>query len=139
MELGYNIALKLGTKTILGRTQDELNISAITKESITKDDQGVKKTAVTGHDVTFRATALVEIDSSTTTTTKMDRDDIIALALATGSAAEFAVLYECGANGAKYGGQGVITGYTESSSAEADADTTLSIDIKITGPFAIVP
>ena len=133
MVAGYNVSLKIDGKTIVGRTSDSLNISAITKESITKDDAGVKKVAVTGHDVTFSVSALMEL-LSTTESTKMDRDDVIALALATGSAAEFTVLYVCG-TGDTYTGTGIITGYTEDTAAEADADSTISLDIMITGAF----
>ena len=40
---GYNIALKLDSKTILGRTQDDLSISSTTKTNLTKDDDGDSK------------------------------------------------------------------------------------------------
>ena len=39
--------------------------------------------------------------------------------------------------GNTYEGNGIITGYSESSSAELDSDTTLSLDIKIIGGFAV--
>ena len=130
---GYNIALSLGSKTILGRTQDDLNISAIVKESITKDDAGVRQRAVTGHDVSFRVSALLEIGVGSAVN-KMDRDDVIALALAKGSAAIVAVSYTC-AGGDTYGGNAIITGYTESSAADPETDTTISLDLQITGDF----
>lgn len=130
---GYNLALKIGTKTILGRTQDDLTIAAKTKESITKDDQGVSQTAVTGHDVTFKATAFLRINSSTSTT-QLDRDDIIAMALVTGDSAPVAITYEC-SGGDKYGGNAIITGYSESSNADADTEATLTVDFKISGAF----
>ena len=47
MILGYNISISLNGKTVVGRTQEDLSISANVKESITKDDQGVKQSAVT--------------------------------------------------------------------------------------------
>lgn len=130
---GYNIALSLGNKTILGRTQDDLNISAIVKESITKDDAGVRQRAVTGHDVSFRVSALLELGVGSAVN-KMDRDDVIALALAKGSAAIVAVSYTC-AGGDTYGGNAIITGYTESSAADPETDTTISLDLQITGDF----
>ena len=34
-ELGYNIAFKIGNKTLAGRTQDDLTITPTIKESIT--------------------------------------------------------------------------------------------------------
>jgi hypothetical protein len=133
---GYNISLSIGGKTILGRTQDDLSIAAVTKTSITKDDQGVQQEKVVRHDVTFKVSALLSINAANEST-QLDRDDVIALALATGSSAVVAVLYSC-TGGATYGGNAIITGYSESSSAEVDSDTTLSLDLKITGDFAVV-
>ena len=71
---GYNIALKLSTKTVCGVTQDDLSISALTKDSITKDDAGVIQSAVTGHEITFKVTGLITV-SSTATPTPLLRDD----------------------------------------------------------------
>ena len=133
MVLGYTIKLTIGGKTLAGRTQDSLNISAITKESITKDDNGKKQIAVVGHDVTFSVSALMEI-LSTTESTKMDRDDIIALALKTGDEAVVAIEYAL-EGGDTYQGNAVITGYTEDSSASADSDTTVSLNLQVTGDF----
>ena len=57
MILGYNVSVSIGGKTILARTQEDLTIAAQVKESITKDDQGVTRRKVTGHDVSFRISA----------------------------------------------------------------------------------
>ena len=133
---GYNISLSIGGKTILGRTQDDLSIAAVTKTSITKDDQGVQQEKVVRHDVTFKVSALLSINAANEST-QLDRDDVIALALAKGDSAIVAVLYSC-TGGDTYGGNAIITGYSESSSAEVDSDTTLSLDLKITGDFAVV-
>lgn len=130
---GYNFAIKISGKTVIGRTQEDLNISAITKESITKDDAGVKKTKVTGHDVTLKVGALAELAGSGATT-KLDRDDIIAMALAVGDEAIVPVTYSC-EGGDTYGGNAIITGYSESSAADPDTDTTVSLDLKISGAF----
>ena len=82
---GYNIAFKLDPSstgdpddavTIAGRTQDDLTIAARTKESLTKDDQGATQVAITGHDITLRATGLVDVTGT------YNRDDLIALMLA---------------------------------------------------------
>lgn len=132
---GYNIALNINSKTVLGRTQEDLTIAAVVKESITKDDNGVTQRSVVRHDVTFRVSALLSLNGATST--KLDRDDVIALALATGSNAVIPVQYLC-EGGDTYGGNAIITGYSESSSADADADTTLSLDLQITGTFAKV-
>lgn len=133
---GYNIALNINSKTVLGRTQEDLTIAAVVKESITKDDNGVTQRSVVRHDVTFRVAALLSLNA-TGETTKLDRDDVIALALATGSTAVVPVQYLC-QGGDTYGGNAIITGYSESSSADADADTTLSLDLQITGAFSKV-
>lgn len=133
MVLGYNIKLTIGGKTLAGRTQDSLNISAITKESITKDDNGKKQIAVVGHDVTFSVSALMEIISSGEAT-KLDRDDVIALSLKTGDEAVVAIEYAL-EGGDTYQGNAVITGYTEDSSASADSETTVSLNLQVTGDF----
>ena len=128
---GYNITFKIGTKTIVGRTQDDLTIAATVKESLTKDDAGQKNFSVTGHEVTFKVSALMEVTGSGTN--KMDRDDVIEQALKTGSAAVIAIHY-LATGGDTYGGNAIITNYSESSNASDDA--TLSIDFKVTGTFA---
>lgn len=133
MILGYNVSVSIGGKTILARTQEDLTIAAQVKESITKDDQGVTRRKVTGHDVSFRISALMELDASGTTN-KLDRDDVIALALATGDSAPVNVLYTA-ASGKTYGGSAIITNYTESSSADPDSDTTIGLDLQIDGAF----
>lgn len=128
---GYNITFKIGTKTIVGRTQDDLTIAATVKESLTKDDAGQKNFSVTGHEVTFKVSALLEVTGSGTA--KLDRDDVIEQALKTGSAAVIAIHY-LATGGDAYGGNAIITNYSESSNASDDA--TLSIDFKVTGTFA---
>lgn len=133
---GYNIALNINGKTVLGRTQEDLTIAAVVKESITKDDNGVTQRSVVRHDVSFRVAALLSMNA-TGQTTKLDRDDVIALALATGGSAIIPVQYLC-EGGDTYGGNAIITGYSESSSADAEADTTISLDLQITGDFTIV-
>ncbi len=132
---GYNISLSVGGKTILGRTQDDLTISAVTKDSITKDDEGVLQRKVVRHDVTFRVSALLSLNG--TTNTQLDRDDVIALALVTGDSAPVTVVYAC-EGGDSYTGSAIITGYSESSSAAVDSDTTISLDLAISGAFTKV-
>ena len=128
---GYNVSLSIGSKTVLGRTQEDLSISAVTKTSITKDDSGVQQEKVVRHDITFRVAALMSLDSETTHS-KLDRDDVIALALATGSSAVVSVSYAC-SSGTTYTGSAIITGYSESTSADLDSDSTISLDLKVIG------
>lgn len=130
---GYNIAFKVEGKTLAGRTQDDLSISALTKESQTKDDGGNTNSVVTGHDVTFKAAGIMDAGSGQ----NLGRDEIIELALKTGDAAKIPVTYGPGTGtGATYHGVAVITGYTESTSANGEA--TYSLDCKIAGEFTKV-
>lgn len=128
---GYNVALKVGTKTLVGRTQDDLTISALTKESITKDEKGNKISVITGHDVSFRCAGVMEVTDDGQAT-KIMRDEILEMALKTGTDAEIEVTYGP-EGGAIYGGKAVVTGYSESTSAEGEA--TYSLDLKISGAF----
>lgn len=127
---GYNIAFKIGSganaKTLAGRTQDDLTIAARTKESLTKDDSGNAQVSVTGHDITFRATGLVDTASSTA----IDRDTLLADALLTGSSAVLAFTYTA-PSGTSISGNCVITNYTESSNSSDDA--TYTVDFRVTG------
>lgn len=128
---GYNIALQVDGKTLAGRTQDDLSISAVTKESLTKDDKGNAQQKVTGHNVTFKAAGLM--DNTTGEATKLTRDEVIAMSLLTGDDAVIPVRY--GAEGGKiYGGNAIITGYTESTNAQGEA--TYGLDLTISGEFA---
>ena len=124
---GYNIAFKIGGSTFAGRTQDELTIAARTKESITKDDQGSTQSSINGHDITFRATGLVDVTGGTNI---LDRDDIVEDVLKTGSSAVLAFTYTT-TGGKVLSGNCVITNYSESSNAEDDA--TYTIDLRTTG------
>lgn len=125
---GYNIAFKIGGSTLAGRTQDDLTIAARTKESITKDDQGATQSSINGHDITFRATGLIDVTGGTN---MLDRDDILEDVLKTGSSAIIAFTYTT-VGGKVLSGNCVITNYSESSNAEDDA--TYTVDFKTTGP-----
>lgn len=127
---GYNIAFKLKVGqnylTLAGRTQDDLTIAARTKESITKDDAGSPQVGVSGHDITFRATGLVDLTSETAIT----RDTLIGYALQTAGSAVFDFQYATNGND-MLSGQCVITNLTESSNATDDA--TLTVDFRVVG------
>lgn len=130
---GYNIALQVNGKTLAGRTQDDLSISAVTKESLTKDDKGNAQQKVTGHNVTFKASGLM--DNTTGEAAKLTRDEVIAMSLLTGDDAIIPVRY--GAEGGKiYAGNAIITGYTESTNAQGEA--TYGLDLAISGEFKLV-
>ena len=127
---GFNVAIKVDNKTFAGRTQDDLNISAVTKESLTKDDKGNAQQKVTGHNVTFKVLGLM--DNSTEEPTRLTRDEVIEMSLRTGDDAIIPVRY--GEDGGKiYGGNAIITGYTESTNAKGEA--TYGLDLAISGEF----
>ena len=128
---GFNVRLKVNSKAIVAVTQDELNIDAQTKESYTKDDAGVKKTKVTGHDITFTVSALYE-EVGSGSITALYRDDIIALALKEGDNAS--VPFEYGpSSGTGYAGKAIITGYKETTPADPTQDSTISLTLKVDG------
>ena len=131
---GYNFGIKIGTKFVLARTDESVQIEARIKESITKDDEGVTKRAVTGHDVTFNISHFLRINESGVTT-KLDRDDVMDMVLAEGSSAEYDIVYEA-TGGNKYGCKGIISSYSENHGADADTEPTGSITIQSSGAFA---
>lgn len=131
---GYNVRLKIGTKDIVGVTSDEMTITANVKESITKDNNGVKQKAVTGHDWSFKVSALMILDDAATPTA-LDRDAILALVVATGSGAVLAATYGA-STGDTYAGNVVITGYSESTSADPETDASFTLDLQSAGAWA---
>ena len=132
---GFNVRLKVNSKAIVAVTQDELSIDAQTKESYTKDDAGVKRTKVTGHDITFTVSALYE-EAGSGGLTALDRDDIIALALKEGDNAS--VPFEYGpSSGAIYTGKAIITGYKETTPADPTQDSTISLTLKVDGAMTL--
>ena len=132
---GFNVRLKVNSKAIVAVTQDELNIDAQTKESYTKDDAGVKRTKVTGHDITFTVSALYE-EVGSGSITALYRDDIIALALKEGDNAS--VPFEYGpSSGAIYTGKAIITGYKETTPEDPTQDSTISLTLKVDGAMTL--
>ena len=132
---GFNVRLKVNSKAIIAVTQDELNIDAQTKESYTKDDAGVKRTKVTGHDITFTVSALYE-EAGSGSLTALDRDEIIALALKEGDNAS--VPFEYGpSSGTVYTGKAIITGYKETTPADPTQDSTISLTLKVDGAMTL--
>ena len=127
MTAGYNIRLKVNDKYLIGVTSDEMSISPKTKTSIVKENQGTKQEAITGRTVTFSVSGL--IDNTGGDSTMLDNDDIIALSLLTGDSAVVDVDY-VRSNGDEYTGTGVITGYTESTPASPDEDSTYALTIE---------
>lgn len=127
MTEGYNIRLKLGDKYLIGVTQDEVSVSPNTKESIVKENAGVKQESITGHTVTFSISGLIDCTGGSGTV--LDNDDIIGLALLTGASAEVDIDY-VRSSGDAYEGTGIITGYTENNPAAPDEDPTYSLTVE---------
>ena len=125
---GYNFRFNIGSKNFVGVTSDNLNISAVTKDSITKDDQGARKKKVTGHDVTFRVSGIMGLNG--TSGTDNDSDDIIEQALEIGDGAEVSFVYTRG-SGQAYQGTAIMSNYTEDS--PADDEATWSADFAVSG------
>lgn len=129
---GYNVAFKVEGKTLAGRTQDDLSIEAIIKESQTKDDKGNTNRTVVGHNVSFSVSGLMDMTESET---MLSRDEVKALALKKGEEAVVPIRYA--ADGGKtYGGNAIITRYSESTAANGDA--TYGLELSISGEYSEV-
>lgn len=121
---GFNVYLTTSNKTFVGVTSDELSVEPNTKESISKDDAGVKTKKVTSHVYNFTVNGLFDVTDSTSS--RLNNDAIFALAMAK---TPVSIVYNRG-NGANYSGTGIITGYTESTPADPDEDSTYSLQIR---------
>jgi hypothetical protein len=132
---GYNVAFKLKVGndylTIAGRTQDDLTIAARTKERLMKVNAGTPDVIVTGQDVTFRASGLVDVTSSTAIT----RDALIGYALQAGDSAVIDFKYAVDGDSKFLSGSCVITNLSESSNSSDDA--TLTVDFRVVGAAEI--
>lgn len=124
--------LTTGGKTFIGVTSDELSIETATKESTTKDDGGVKSKRVTSHTYNFTVSGLLDITGGTSS--NLNNDAIIALALATTA---FTIIYER-EDGRNYTGSAIVSGYTESTPADPDEDSTYSLQLRCRSLTAVV-
>jgi hypothetical protein len=127
MTEGYNIRIKVNNKYLIGVTSDEVSISPNTKESIVKENQGVKQESIVGHTTTFSISGLIDMTGGGST--MLDNDDILELAALTGASAEVDIDYVRG-SGAAYTGTGIITGYTETNPADPEEDPTYGLTIE---------
>lgn len=119
---GFNIFTKIGNKTILGRTTDSLSVTPKLKSSTTKDDEGVTRQRVTGHDVTISCSGISMYDEASGTATKIDRAALMDLVLAEGNDAELSVTYG-DPKGGTLSGTAIISDFDEESNAEGDEAT----------------
>ena len=127
MTEGYNIRLKLNDMYLIGVTQDELSVTPNTKESIVKENAGIKQESIVSNTVQFSISGLT--DRTGGSSSMLDNDDIMELALLTGASAEVEIDY-IRASGDEYVGTGIITGYTENSPADPDEDSTYSLTVE---------
>ena len=123
-QAGYNVYITQGGKKFIGVTSDEMSVETNTKESTTKDTPGVKKKRVTSHAMTFRISGLIDVTGGTAS--QLNNDAIMALAMAT---APFAIVYNRG-DGSNWQGTAIATGYSESTPADPDEDSTYSLNLR---------
>lgn len=133
--IGYNTVIKTGSgasaKTFAGVTQDDLTLSAVTKESITKADAGTKRVAVTRIDTTFKVAGICSYDSS-----QVSRKEIVQMVYAK---AEVDFTYVCGDSSGSFSitGKAICVGYSETTPADGETDPTYSLDLQVTGDVTI--
>ena len=121
---GFNVYLTTSSKTFVGVTSDELSVEPNTKESTTKDDAGVKNKRVTSHVYNFTVNGLFDVTDDTAS--RLNNDAIMALVMAK---APISIIYERG-NGVNYSGTATITGYTETTPADPDEDSTYGLQLR---------
>lgn len=125
---GYSILFKLNDKLIAGDTSSSLDIAAKVKESLTKADQGNTQRDVTGHDVTFSTSGVMQLLEEEEKTTSLDADDLMGLALLKGTAAKIPFVYSRGSL-KSYKGVMIITSYNETTDAEGNATYALNCSV----------
>ena len=133
--IGYNTVIKTGSgasaKTFAGVTQDDLTLSAVTKESITKADAGTKRVAVTRIDTTFKVAGICSYDSA-----QVSRKEIVQMVYAK---AEVDFTYLCSDSSGSFSitGKAICVGYSETTPADGETDPTYSLDLQVTGDVTI--
>lgn len=121
---GFNVFLTTGGKTFVGVTSDELSVEPNTKESTTKDDAGVKNKRVTSHVFNFTVNGIMDVTDDTSS--RLNNDAIIALAY---SKNPITIVYNRG-NGTNYTGTANPAGYTETTPADPDEDSTYGLQLR---------
>lgn len=128
--LGYNILVKAADKKFAGTTSNTFGITPEMKDSITKDDAGVKRSVFTGYTWEAQVEGLIML-KTVGETTIYDRNDIIDLVKA-GTIVE--VTYGPATVGSKVQtGNAIISAFSESTDSENEG--TFSITLKGTGPL----
>lgn len=127
MTEGYNIRIQVNGKYLIGVTSDEMSVSPVSKESIVKENAGVRQEAIVGHSTTFSISGLIDMTGGSASV--LDNDDLLGLACLTGDDAKVDITYVRG-EGTTYEGTGIITGYTETNPADPEEDPTYSLTIE---------
>ena len=123
IDIGYNTLVKIGEKTFAGVTQDDLTITGVTKESITKTDKGGRRKKVVRTDSTIKVAGLCATDDGVTS---MSREDIMDLVLAK---QELEITDLSGTT--EYTATALPVGYSESTPADPSTDPTYSLDLEL--------
>jgi len=129
-QVGYNFLLKVNGKYLAGLTDSDLDLEAVVRESLTKYDQGITRSVVTGHTCSFSVSG--KIAKKTEDSQFVDSDDMMSLSLKKGTEAEFPFIYLRGDLKA-YSGTCIISSYKETASDEATAAATFSMSCKVQG------
>lgn len=124
---GYNVALKIDDKIIVGTTSNSFDLTKKIKESITKEDAGVTKKVCIGYDYAFSIENLATLLDAANVANQLGRDEILALALLN-SPVDFTYTM---AGGKGYSGSVLITSYSEKSDSENEV--TLSLNLTSNG------
>jgi hypothetical protein len=133
---GYSIVFKLkDNKLIAGDTSSSLDIAARVKESLTKADNGNTQRDVTGHDITFSTSGVMQLLETEEKQVSLDAEDLMELALLKGSAAKIPFVYTRGSM-KSYKGIMIITSYNETTDAEGNA--TYALNCSVSGELTLV-
>lgn len=114
--IGYNFFFQYDGKKIAGVTDDQLQITPKTKESLTKDDEGEEDSAIVGHGIEISVNGLC-YKNAQNETTELDLDDLMELNLKKGDEAKIPFVYTR-STGKAYTGYVIPNGYTESTNSE---------------------
>lgn len=125
--MGYNFALKLGDKILVGRQSENFSLKPKVKQSITKEDQGNSNSSITGYDATFSITGVM-MKGTGDTLTKLDSDAILEAAMKKGDEAKLPFVWERSTL-KSYQGQCIITDYAENTDSENEGTYNLSLQV----------
>lgn len=133
----YNILIKIGDKKLGGMTDNDMDIEAVVRESLSKYDQGVARKEVVNHTATFSVSGSITKHNETANTEFADSDDMLEYALKTNDDANFEFVY-MRADMKAYQGKMIIKSYKESAGDDATAAATYSMSCEVVGSLTEV-